>query len=81
MNNRQIQAEAEVYQPEANIIILIERLAAVLRLEGEDLIADNILLQSQLLGEEARSLIDSQRRKRGENNNGGNMAGGEPPRP
>ena len=56
----------EVYQPEANIIILIERLAAVLRLEGEDLIADNILLQSQLLGEEARSLIDSQRRKRGE---------------
>ena len=56
----------EVYQPEPNIIALIERLAAVLRLEGEDLIADNILLQSQLLGEEARSLIDNQRRKRGE---------------
>ena len=56
----------EVYQPEPDIIALIERLAAVLRLEGEDLIADNILLQSQLLGEEARSLIDSQRRKRGE---------------
>lgn len=56
----------EVYQPEPNVIALIERLAAVLRLEGEDLIADNILLQSQLLGEEARSLIDNQRRKRGE---------------
>jgi GTPase SAR1 and related small G proteins len=56
----------EVYQPEPDIIALIERLAAVLRLEGEDLIADNILLQSQLLGEEARNLIDNQRRKRGE---------------
>ncbi|NEQ37924.1 MAG: DUF697 domain-containing protein [Okeania sp. SIO3I5] len=56
----------EIYQPEANIVGLIERLAAVLRLEGEDLIADNILLQSQILGEEARGLIDAQRRKRGE---------------
>jgi len=56
----------EIYQPEANITALIERLAAVLRLEGEDLIADNILLQSQILGEEARGLIDAQRRKRGE---------------
>lgn len=64
-NSVQLQT-GEVYQPEPNIIALIERLAAVLRLEGEDLIADNILLQSQLLGEEARSLIDNQRRKRGE---------------
>ncbi|MEB3341856.1 GTP-binding protein [Okeania sp.] len=56
----------EVFQPEADIKALIQRLAAVLRLEGEDLIADNILLQSQILGEEARGLIDAQRRKRGE---------------
>ena len=56
----------EIFQPEADIRVLIERLAAVLRLEGEDLIADNILLQSQILGEEARGLIDAQRRKRGE---------------
>jgi len=35
----------------------------VLRAEGEDLVADNILLQSQRLGEEARKLIDAQRRR------------------
>ncbi|MCW6035275.1 GTP-binding protein [Spirulina subsalsa FACHB-351] len=49
--------------PEVEIMPLIRRLAAVLRAEGEDLIADNILLQSQRLGEEARRLIDKQRRR------------------
>lgn len=53
----------ETYQPESDILPLIKRLAAVLRAEGEDLIADNILLQSQRLGEEARRLIDQQRRR------------------
>ncbi|TVQ57242.1 MAG: DUF697 domain-containing protein [Spirulina sp. DLM2.Bin59] len=53
----------ETYQPETDILPLIKRLAAVLRAEGEDLIADNILLQSQRLGEEARRLIDQQRRR------------------
>jgi uncharacterized protein (DUF697 family) len=38
----------------------------VLRSEGEDLVADNILLQSQRLGEEARRLIDNQRRRQAE---------------
>ena len=38
-------------------------MAAILRAEGEDLVADNILLQSLRLGEEARKLIDSQRRR------------------
>ncbi|MGB3511082.1 MAG: GTP-binding protein [Microcoleaceae cyanobacterium] len=56
----------EVYQPEADIMPLIRRMAAVLRAEGEDLIADNILLQSQRLGEEARRLIDAQRRRQAE---------------
>lgn len=42
---------------------LLRRMAAVLRAEGEDLVADNILLQSQRLGEEARKLIDTQRRR------------------
>jgi uncharacterized protein len=42
---------------------LIKRLVAVLRAEGEDLIADNILLQSHRLGEEARTIIDNQRRR------------------
>ena len=50
-------------QPEPEILPLIKRLAAVLRAEGEDLIADNILLQSQRLGEEARKIIDRQRRR------------------
>ena len=36
---------------------------AVLRAEGEDLIADNILLQSHRLGEDARKIIDNQRRR------------------
>jgi uncharacterized protein (DUF697 family) len=35
-----------------------------LRAEGEDLVADNILLQSRRLGEEARKIIDRQRRRR-----------------
>ena len=51
----------DLIQPEPDILSLIKRLAAVLRSEGEDLIADNILLQSQRLGEEARKLIDKQR--------------------
>ena len=51
------------YQPEADIMPLIRRMAIVLRAEGEDLMADNILLQSQRLGEEARKLIDGQRRR------------------
>ncbi len=53
----------EIITPEPDIIPLIKRLAVVLRAEGEDLIADNILLQSQRLGEEARTMIDRQRRQ------------------
>lgn len=53
----------EMFQPEPEIIPLLRRMAAILRAEGEDLVADNILLQSLRLGEEARKLIDSQRRR------------------
>ncbi|XLQ11553.1 MAG: GTP-binding protein [cyanobacterium endosymbiont of Epithemia adnata isolate EadnSB Bon19] len=53
----------EIIKPKPEIIPLIKRLAVVLRAEGEDLIADNILLQSQRLGEEARKMINSQRRQ------------------
>ena len=56
----------ETFQPEPDIIPLLRRMAAVLRAEGEDLVADNILLQSQRLGEEARKLIDAQRRRQAE---------------
>ena len=52
------------FQLEPNIMPLIRRMADVMRAEGEDLAADNILLQSQRLGEEARNLIDGQRRRK-----------------
>lgn len=50
-------------QPDPDIMPLIRRMVAVLRAEGEDLVADNILLQSQRLSEKARKLIDAQRRR------------------
>jgi uncharacterized protein len=53
----------EIYEPEPDILPLLRRMAAILRAEGEDLVADNILLQSMRLGEEARKLIDAQRRR------------------
>lgn len=56
----------ETFQAEPDVMPLIRRMAAVLRAEGEDLLADNILLQSQRLGEEARRLLDHQRRRQAE---------------
>jgi uncharacterized protein len=56
-------ASGEMFAPDPDIFPLIRRLAAVLRAEGEDLVADNILLQSQRLGAEARELINAQRRR------------------
>jgi len=56
----------EIFQPAPEILPLLRRMAAILRAEGEDLIADNILLQSQRLGEEARQLIDAQRLQQAE---------------
>lgn len=56
----------ELFQAEPDVMPLIRRLAIVLRAEGDDLMADNILLQSQRLGEEARKLIDAQRRRQAE---------------
>jgi uncharacterized protein len=49
--------------PDPDIMPLIRRMVAVLRAEGEDLLADNILLQSQRLADKARQLIDAQRRR------------------
>ncbi|MEM8675559.1 MAG: GTP-binding protein [Cyanobacteria bacterium P01_G01_bin.67] len=56
-------ASGEIVDPPVEILPLIKRLVAVLRAEGEDLIADNILLQSHRLGEEARTIIENQRRR------------------
>lgn len=58
--------DGEPFQPEPDLVPLLRRMAAVLRAEGEDLVADNILLQSQRLGEEARKIIDAQRRRQAE---------------
>lgn len=58
--------DGEVVQPDPEIVPLLKRTVAILRAEGEDLIADNILLQSQRLGEKARNLIDTQRRREAE---------------
>ncbi|MEG4421486.1 GTP-binding protein [Microcoleus sp. LAD1_D5] len=55
--------DGTIFQPDPHIMPLIRRVAAILRAEGEDLIADNILLQSQHLGDQARKLIDAQRRR------------------
>jgi small GTP-binding protein len=49
-------------QPPPEIDALLRRIAAVLRQDGEELIADNLLLQSRRLGEASRDLLDRQRR-------------------
>lgn len=56
----------ELYRLDPDILPLLRRIAAILRAEGEDLVADNILLQSQRLGEEARRIIDAQRLRQAE---------------
>lgn len=56
----------ETVQPEPNIVPLLRRMATILRTEGEDLIADNILLQSQRLTEETRRILTEQRRRQAE---------------
>jgi uncharacterized protein len=56
----------ERVKPEPDVMPLIKHLAAVVRAEGDDLLADNILLQSQRLGEETRQLVDNQRRREAE---------------
>ncbi|MBR8831580.1 MAG: GTPase Era [Chroococcopsis gigantea SAG 12.99] len=57
------QPDGKIIELEPEILHLLKRLATVLRAEGEDLVADNILLQSQRLGDEARKIIDRQRRR------------------
>jgi GTPase SAR1 family protein len=55
--------DGSLFYPDPDIMPLIRRMVTVLRAEGEELLADNILLQSQRLSEQARNLIDSQRRR------------------
>lgn len=44
-----------------NLVPLLARMADVLREEGDTLVADNILLQTQQLGDQARQLLADQR--------------------
>ena len=48
-------------QPPPEIGLLVRRLAAVLHADGDELLADNILLQCQDLGAAGRDLLDRQR--------------------
>ncbi len=51
------------WQPPPEIDNLVNRLAQVLHADGEELLADNILLQCRKLGEKGRTLLDNQRKK------------------
>jgi small GTP-binding protein len=51
------------YQPPPEVEALVRRMATVLHAEGEELIADNLLLQCRDLGEASRKLLDQQRRQ------------------
>lgn len=49
-------------QPEPEVEALVRRIAEVLHADGEELIADNLLLQCRRLGEASRKLLARQRR-------------------
>jgi uncharacterized protein len=51
----------ETVTPPPRLQALLDRMVEILRREGDELVADNVLLQSQRLGEEARSAINAQR--------------------
>ena len=50
-------------QPQPEVEALLRRLAAVLHADGEELIADNLLLQSRRLSEASQQLLTRQRRR------------------
>ena len=58
--------DGERVKPPPQVLPLLKRMAAILRQEGDNLVADNILLQSQQLGEETRALVAQQRRAQAE---------------
>jgi small GTP-binding protein len=49
-------------QPEAEVEALLRRIASVLHADGEELIADNLLLQCRRLSQASRDLLAQQRR-------------------
>ncbi|PSN17310.1 GTP-binding protein, partial [filamentous cyanobacterium CCP5] len=59
-------ADGQQLRPDPDILSLLERLAEVLRQEGDTLIADTLLLQSEQLSQTAQNLIDQQRQRQAE---------------
>jgi uncharacterized protein len=51
----------QTLQPNPDVVALLRRMVAILRAEGEELLADNILLQATQLGDDVKQLIDDQR--------------------
>jgi uncharacterized protein len=54
----------ETVQAKPNIVALIRQIVGILRAEGEELLADNILLQAQRLGEDVRQVINEERSRK-----------------
>jgi uncharacterized protein len=65
-NPQAVHLDGQWVRPDADMVPLLRRMVTVLRAEGEDLIADNLLLQSQRLGEDVRQLIDAERLRQAE---------------
>ncbi len=59
-------ATGERLTPDPDLQALLQRLGRILYQEGDNLLADNILLQSQRLSTEARELINQERQGRAE---------------
>lgn len=55
--------DGTVIRPTPDIAGLVDRMTVVLRREGADLIANNLLLQSQRLSEDAQALLTAQRQQ------------------
>lgn len=54
-------ATGEMVQPNPDIVMLLRQMVSILRAEGEELLADNILLQATRLGDDVKQLLDDQR--------------------
>jgi hypothetical protein len=61
-----VQPGGDRIHPHPYLLPLLRRMAEILRAEGDDLIADNILIQAQRLGDETRQIISEQRRQAAE---------------
>jgi uncharacterized protein len=51
----------QTIQPNPDIVTLLRQMVSILRAEGEELLADNILLQATRLGDDVKQLMDDQR--------------------